>query len=119
MAAVITARRFSVYVNECARHSSGMALWVWILTFLLENEIPGATVFRAVAGFGEHRLLHSSLSPRSEDGAPIKIEFVDAEEHVNAVIEAVAELLTDGFINVDSTLIVKKGIQRPPSHRVT
>ena len=65
-------------------------------------------MIRPEAGFGSHHRMHS------HDGGidtaqhmPIRIEFVDDEQHVSALLPLLKELVTDGLIEAHDTIILK------------
>jgi uncharacterized protein len=65
-------------------------------------------VFRPAAGFGSHHQIHTSEG--AADAArhmPVRIEFVESAQKVEVLSPALCELLTDGLIEVQDTVILK------------
>ncbi len=79
-----------------------------ILRFLFERGVAGATVLRVQAGFGAHHRLHTQGAAGVEgEHLPIRIEFIESMEAVEAILPALRELITDGVIEAQSTTILK------------
>jgi len=88
--------------------SSGGFLADDILRLLWESGISGATVFRAHAGFGAHRRLHTSGGGDvSGEHLPVVIYFVDAPAKVEAVLPALLAMVTDGLVEAHPTQVLK------------
>lgn len=72
-------------------------LYRFILNFLIEHEVRGATVFEGFAGFGSnHYVQRPGLF--SFDETPIVITFIDDEPKVNDVLTKLLEETSKGFI---------------------
>ena len=52
------AKKVTIFLNEDTQHHLA-PLYESILTFLMHRGVSGATVTRALAGFGAHRILHT------------------------------------------------------------
>jgi CBS domain-containing protein len=97
-------KRVRIYLNEGDRVGDQTGE-IAIVTFLRRENAAGATVFRAVEGFGGHGLIH----PAGVDVArtlPMLIEWIDSEERVEQLLPRVKELVPRGLITVDPTEIV-------------
>ncbi|HEY4381355.1 MAG TPA: DUF190 domain-containing protein [Acidobacteriaceae bacterium] len=100
------ARKVSIYLSEGARHH-GVATEASILDYLFTHSVSGATVFKGVAGFGVDHHLHSASFVELSDKLPVKIEFVETEEKVDALLPKLMQLAGTGMIDVVETTIVK------------
>ncbi len=79
-----------------------------ILDFLFQRGIAGATVIRPHAGFGTHHRLHTAGAGSVEgEHLPVRIEFLETPETVDAILPALCELVTDGLVETHATTIVK------------
>lgn len=76
-----------IFVNM-DEQKGDLLLHDYILHFLLEHEIQGATVFRAVSGFGSNHQIKHPSALFSFDEPPGMITFVDEEPKVRRVIQA-------------------------------
>lgn len=98
-------KRVRIYVNEGDRvghQTADMA----VLTFLRRENAAGATVFRAVEGFGGHGDIHTARLVDVAQALPMVIEWVDSEERVDRLLPLVKELVPRGLITVNPTEVV-------------
>jgi PII-like signaling protein len=100
------AKKITIHLNEDTS-SKRDYLSREILALLLTQGVAGATVLRPEAGFGSHHRIHT------EDGGldtsqhmPLQIEFVDTEHNVRALLPLLRELVTDGVIQAQDTVIL-------------
>ena len=100
------AKKITIYLNEDS-HARHEALYKAILSFLLEQGVAGATVTRALAGYGAHHVVHTARIEALAEHLPIKIEFIESAEKVEAVIGGLSGLVTDGMIEMQDTTVVK------------
>jgi PII-like signaling protein len=108
------AKKVTIYVNEDSRYHL-QPLYEAILTYLMHKGVAGATVSRAIAGFGPHRVMHTTKIEVLTEHLPLRIEFIEAEEKVNEVLPTLHDMVTDGLIEVQDTTIVKSAMQGQPS----
>lgn len=100
------ALKVSIYTSEGARHH-GAAVYSAILDLLFFHGVSGASVFKGVAGFGAHHHLHASSIVEISDHLPVKIEFIESSEKIDALMEKLKELAGSGLIEVQETTVVK------------
>ncbi len=100
------AKKVTIFINEDAQHHM-TALHESIMTFLLHKGINGATATRAFSGFGSHHTLHTPKVELLAEHLPIRIEFVETPEKVDEVLPTLYEMVTDGLIEVQDTVVVK------------
>jgi PII-like signaling protein len=63
------------YCHLRAKHD-GMLLSEWLLEQAKQHGLGGGSVFRAIAGFGRHGVLHEEQFFELADDLPVKIEFL-------------------------------------------
>jgi PII-like signaling protein len=101
------AKKVTIHLNEDTSSRSDY-LSHEILSLLLKQGVAGATVLRPEAGFGSHHRIHTQ-----EGGAdtaqhmPLRIEFIDTERNVAILLPLLQELVTDGLIEAQDTVILK------------
>jgi PII-like signaling protein len=79
-----------------------------ILKFLQARGVEGATVMRAHAGFGMHRMLHSSdAAGVGGEHLPVIIYFVDEVAKVQGILPDLLTMVTDGLVEAHPTEILK------------
>jgi PII-like signaling protein len=104
------AKKVTVHLNEDTS-SGGDFLRREILSLLFKHGIAGASVLRPEAGFGSHHRLHSH-----EGGAdtaqhmPLRIEFIDTEKNIRTLLPLLKELVTDGLIEAQDTVVLKAAL---------
>lgn len=103
------ARRVTLSVGEDVHHH-GEPLYLAVLNFLFYRGVPGATVTKGIAGFGADHKLRTNRIVRLAENLPVRIEFVDTVEQVEALLPKLYELVGSGIIDVQETTVVK-----PPS----
>jgi PII-like signaling protein len=100
------AKKVCIYVSE-DRQYHGNAVYAAILDFLFYRGVAGATVIRGMAGFGADHHLHTTRILRLTEDLPIKIEFIEEAEKVEALLPKLFEMAGTGLIDVQDTEIVK------------
>jgi PII-like signaling protein len=101
------AKKVTIHLNEDTS-SRRDYLSHEILSLLLKQGVAGATVLRPAAGFGSHHRIHTQ-----EGGAdaaqhmPLRIEFIDTERNIAILLPLLQELVTDGLIEAQDTVILK------------
>ncbi len=101
------ALRVVIHLNEDVGSRNDF-LYNEVLSFLHGQQVSGATVLRPDAGFGVHHRVHIKGALGGEGRhLPIRIEFVETREKVEALLYALCELVTDGRIEAQETTIVK------------
>jgi PII-like signaling protein len=98
--------KVTIYLSEGATHH-GIPVYSSILDFLFYRGVSGATVTRGLAGFGADHHIHSQSSVEISDRLPIKIEFIESQEKVDALIGKLEELSGTGLIELQETTVVK------------
>jgi uncharacterized protein len=101
-----SAKKVTVYLNEDTR-SHIEPLWTAILSFLRHHHVAGATMLRAQAGFGNHESIHLAFSEYAGEHRPIRIEFIETAERVDALLPALSDLVSDGLVTVQDVTVVK------------
>src|ERR1019366_3904045 len=97
--------KVTVYLSDSARHH-GVPVYTGILDFLFHNGIAGATVVKGVAGFGAKHRIHSAHILEISDHLPIKIEFIETREKVDAILPELEKMIGSGLIEVQETSII-------------
>ncbi len=100
------AKKVTIYLNEDTqrRHES---LYKSIVEFLLRHRVSGATVTRALAGFGSHHVVHTPRIEALAEHLPLRLEFIESLEKVDEILPELSDLVTDGLIEVQDTTVIK------------
>lgn len=79
-----------------------------ILAFLRQQGIEGATAIQAYAGYGAHHQLHTSGAGDVEGlHLPTIIYFIERQDRVDAILEALLAMVTDGLVEAHPTNILR------------
>ena len=73
----------------------------------MHKGVSGATATRALAGFGAHQVLHTPKIEVLAEHLPIRVEFIETAEKVDALLPTLYDMVTDGLIEVQDTTVVK------------
>jgi PII-like signaling protein len=98
--------KVTIYLSDGATHH-GVPLYSSILDFLFYRGVAGATVTKGIAGFGADHHMHSANLVDISDRLPIKIEFIEIREKVDAIMGKLEELADTGLIEVQETTVAK------------
>jgi len=99
------AKKVTVYLGEHVRHSSD-ALYQTILNYLFAQGVAGATVIKGVAGFGSHHHMHTARILDLSDNLPVKIEFIESADRLDAVLPELLALAGHSLVEVQDTTIL-------------
>jgi len=78
------------YVHMHARHD-GLLVSEWLLELAKRRKLGGGSVFRAIAGFGRHGVLHEEAFFELADDLPVVAEFLLRESEAEALLQEVRD----------------------------
>ena len=105
MEIVGTATKVSIYIGDSDRWH-GRPLYSSLLEMLKSEGCAGATVTRAVAGFGAHSRIHTASIMRLSEDLPLIIEWVDHPDRVARLMPRVVEMVAEGLITVQPVEVI-------------
>lgn len=97
--------KVTLYMSDGAKHH-GIPIYTSVLDFLFHSGITGATVLKGVAGFGATHRIRSAHILEISDHLPIKIEFIETREKVDAILPELEKRATSGLIEIQETTII-------------
>lgn len=97
--------KVSIYLSDGAKHR-GVPVYTSLLDFLFHSGIAGATVMKGVAGFGHSHRIHSAHILEISDHLPIKVEFIETREKVDAIMPELEKRTGSGLIELQETTII-------------
>jgi PII-like signaling protein len=77
------------YVHESHRLHRRL-LWEWLLAEANRMGVAGGSAFRAMAGFGAHRVLHEDRFFELQGSLTVEVEFVVTEAEAQRLIDRVS-----------------------------
>lgn len=106
-------RLLRIFIGESDRWH-GKPLYQAIVEYLRSNGIAGATVIRAIEGFGARSHLHTARLLRLSEDLPLVIEIVDSEENILRVLPVLDEMVDDGLVTLERVSIIVYRSGDPP-----
>jgi PII-like signaling protein len=100
------AKKVTVYVGEDVHHR-GEPLYLAVLNYLFYHGVSGATVTKGVAGFGPDHHLHTARILEVSENLPMKIEFVETPDTLDALLPKLLQMVGEGLIEIQDTTILK------------
>lgn len=99
-----------IFLGESDRCASGphkgRPLYEAILLTLREEGCAGATVVRAIAGFGPSAKLHTGKVLRLSTDLPVIVEVVDEEEKLQRILPWLEEVMGGGLITMERARVI-------------
>ena len=84
----------------------GLPLYEAILLTLREKGCAGATVVRAIAGFGPSARLHTGKVLRLSSDLPVIVEVVDDEPTLQTILPELDAMMGGGLITMERAHVV-------------
>lgn len=100
------AKKLVIYVNA-KQHQGGEPVYEAVVRFLHRHGCAGATVTRAVAGYGESGKMHEAHLFSLTEDVPMRIEAVESEKKISALLPWLYDIVNKGLIEVQDTFVVK------------
>ena len=100
------------YTHAHARHEN-LLLSEWLLEQAKKHKLGGGSVFRAIAGFGRHGVLHQEAFFELADDLPVKIEFLLRGSEADTLLELVRRANVELVYAREPTSIGVLGKEQP------
>jgi len=100
------AKCLRIYIGESDLWQ-GKPLYYVLLEVFLKGGIAGATVTRAIAGFGAQSRIHTATILRLSEDLPLVIEVVDSSEKISKVLDKVYPMVREGLILLEDVKVIK------------
>jgi len=89
----------------------GEPLYEAIVKRAAQLDIAGATVYRAILGYGAQKRIHRHKTIALSSDDPIVIEIIDQEDKVNEMLSALDSLVSGGCVIAISDVTVVKYVE--------
>ena len=100
------AKKLTIYLDETDK-IHGRPVYEEIMTICYRQGISGISVFRGVAGYGGHRVFHTSKILELSSDLPVKVEAVDSEDAIDGVLPQITAVVSKGLIEISDTRIIE------------
>lgn len=100
------AKKLVIYVNA-VEHYKSKPVYEAVVQFLHDHGCAGATVTRAVSGYGRSGKVHEAHLFSLTEDVPMRIEVVDSETKITALLPFIYDMVEKGLIEVQDTEVIK------------
>jgi uncharacterized protein len=94
-----------IHIGERDR-CQGKPLHEAIVALLRERHLAGATVLRAIMGFGATARVHSDKILQLSTDLPLVVECVDTEEQIDRVLPELDAMIGGGLITLEKVRVI-------------
>jgi PII-like signaling protein len=94
-----------IHIGESDRHQ-GRPLHEAIVETLRARHLAGATVYRAILGFGASARIHTDKILRLSADLPLVVECVDTEEKIQEVLPDLDSMMGGGLITLEKVRVI-------------
>ncbi len=105
-----------IHIGERDKYH-GKPLYEAIVELLRKRQYAGATVIRAIMGYGASATLRTDRLEILSLDLPIVVECVETEEKIEAILPALDEMIGGGLITLERARVVMYRPDLPPSQR--
>lgn len=98
-------KQLTIYIGE-SDHWHYQPLYLAIIEAARQRGLAGATVTRAIAGYGKHSTIHTTQLWELSSDLPIVVTIIDAEEAIADFIPVVQEMVKDGLVTLQPVEII-------------
>jgi len=99
-----------IFIGESDRTEEGpwkgRPLYEGLLSLLRERGFAGATVVRAIAGFGASATVHTDRILRLSVDLPIVVEVVETEDRIREVMPELDRMIGGGLITLEPVRVI-------------
>ena len=105
-----------IHIGERDKHD-GRPLYAQIVEMLRQRHYAGATVYRAIMGFGASSRIHTDRFLELSLDLPIVVECVETEEKIEAILPAIDAMIGGGLITLERANVIMYRADESASHR--
>ena len=95
----------------------GKPLYEVIVDLLRSRHYAGATVYRAIMGFGANAHLHTDRVEVLSLDLPIVVEVIETAEKIEAILPEIDAMITSGMITLERAKVIMYRADVPPERR--
>lgn len=102
-----------IHIGERDRYE-GKPLYQQIVELLRRRHYAGATVLRAIMGFGASSHVHTDRFLELSADLPVVVECVETEERIQAILPEIDAMIGGGLITLERAhvIIYRQGVER-------
>jgi PII-like signaling protein len=99
------AERLRIFIGEGDR-SDGKPLYEAIVQEARKAGLAGATVLRAVMGYGANSRVHSNKILRLSEDLSLVVEIVDVPEKIGAFVPLLDKIISEGLVTREPVEVI-------------
>jgi PII-like signaling protein len=105
-----------IHIGERDKHE-GKPLYQQIVELLRVRHYAGATVVRAIMGFGASSRIRTDRFLELSTDLPIVVECVDTEDKIDSILPELDEMIGGGLITLERVRVIMYRPELPPEQR--
>jgi PII-like signaling protein len=105
-----------IHIGERDKYD-GRPLYQQIVELLRRKHYAGATVLRAIMGFGASSRIHTDRFLELSSDLPIIVECVETQEKIDAILPELDEMIGGGLITLERANVIMYRADLPDSER--
>jgi PII-like signaling protein len=94
-----------IHIGERDRYQ-GKPLYTAIVELLRERQFAGATVLRAIMGFGASSVVRSDRIEVLSLDLPIVVEVIDTEDKISSILPELDRMIGGGLITLERVKVI-------------
>jgi PII-like signaling protein len=96
-----------IIVSEDDKWEGDEPLYEAIVKRLIMMDIAGATVYKAIAGYGPHRRYHKKKTLAKARDLSMQIVVIDNEENITKVLPVLDDMVGEGIVVLSDVNVIK------------
>lgn len=105
-----------IHIGESDKYH-GKPLYKAVVDLLRERRYAGATVFRAMTGFGASARVRTDRIEVLSLDLPIVIEVIETEDRIQAILPELDDMIGGGLITLERARVIMYRPDLPPEER--
>jgi PII-like signaling protein len=101
------AKMLRIIVSEDDKWEGEEPLYEAIVKRLIIMDIAGATVYKAIAGYGPHRRYHKKKTLAKDRDLSMQIVVIDSEDKINKVLPVLDDMVGEGIVVMSEVNVIK------------
>ncbi|HEX3013606.1 MAG TPA: DUF190 domain-containing protein [Methanobacterium sp.] len=94
-----------IFIGESDRYN-GKPLYRYLLEMFKNEGLAGATVLRAIGGFGKTSYIHSTAILQLSTDLPVVIEVIDTKEKIEMIKDKLEGIIKGGIITEERVNVI-------------
>lgn len=90
----------------------GKPVYECVVELLRKRKFAGATVYRAVEGFGPSSHLHQEHWLSIREDVPVVIECIDSDTNIREILPELDRIVSGGIITLEQVRVIMHGAKR-------